>query len=220
MERVAIIACGALAREIMAVLGANGLDHVTLKCLPALLHNHPDKIPGAVAEAITALKPTHDRIMVAYGDCGTGGTLDRVLDAHGVSRIEGPHCYSFFTGNDVFANAGNDDMRTFYLTDFLARQFDALIVRALGLDRHPELLPTYFGNYTTLAYLAQTDDGELDHRAEAAAAFLGLTYERRAVGYGDLSSFVAKAAEPQAPTTHSLPLAAFGTDQPPALHLG
>jgi len=190
MSRVAVIACGALAREIRAVLALNGLDHVTLKCLPAKLHNHPARIPDAVAKAIDDLKPDHDEIVVAYGDCGTGGQLDLVLEAKGVARIAGPHCYSFLSGNAVFEARGDADMRSFFLTDFLVRQFETLVVRPLWLDTHPELLPSYFGAYEKLIYLAQTDDENLDLRARAAAAYLGLDHERRDVGYGDLAPFL------------------------------
>jgi len=192
-SRVAVIACGALAREIRAVLVLNGLDHVTLKCLPAKLHNHPARIPGAVADAIDALRSDHDEIVVAYGDCGTGGQLDTVLKARGVARIAGPHCYSFFTGNQLFEERADTDMRSFFLTDFLVRQFETLVIRPLWLDTHPELLPSYFGAYVNLVYLAQTDDENLNLKARAAATYLGLNYERRDVGYGDLAPFLVSA---------------------------
>ena len=190
-RRIAIIACGALAREIRALLAMNGMDHVTLTCLPATLHNRPERIPAAVQRAIARARQTHDEVIVAYGDCGTGGELDRMLDAEGVGRIEGPHCYSFLSGNDVFAARAEADMRCFFLTDFLARQFQSLVIRPLGLDKHPELLPLYFGHYERLVYLAQSADPALDAKAEAAAARLGLAYERREAGYGDLATFVA-----------------------------
>jgi len=190
-RRIAIVACGALAREIGAILAMNGMDHVTLACLPATLHNRPERIPDAVRRAVRKARMAYDEVIVAYGDCGTGGTLDRVLEAEGVTRIEGPHCYSFLTGNELFAGRAEADMRAFFLTDFLARQFDALVVRPLGLDRHPELLPIYFAGYEKVVYLAQTSDPRLDARAEAAAARLGLAYERRDAGYGELGTFVA-----------------------------
>lgn len=202
-RRTAIVACGALAREIRAVLAMNGMDHVTLACLPATLHNRPERIPAAVAAAIARLRASHDEVIVAYGDCGTGGALDRVLEAEGVARIEGPHCYSFLSGNTPFAARGDADMRCFFLTDFLARQFQAMVIRPLGLDEHPELLPLYFGAYETLVYLAQTSDPALDAKAEAAAARLGLNYERREVGYGDLGTFVGSLGAPALPDATS-----------------
>jgi len=177
--RTLLIACGALAREALAVLEANRLEHVELTCVSALLHNRPQKIPAAVREKIREAKQSYERILVLYGDCGTGGELDRVLAEEGVERIEGPHCYAFYAGLDAFDALAEAEPGTFYLTDFLARQFETLVIEGLGLDRHPELLPDYFGNYTRLLYLAQTDDPELTAKAEAAAARLGLRYERR-----------------------------------------
>lgn len=192
MGRVLVIACGALAREIGAITKGAGLDHIDLICLPAILHNHPDRIPAAVQAAITTGRQTHDHIFIAYADCGTGGALDRVLDAENIVRLPGPHCYAFYSGVERFIAAGDADMRSFFLTDFLARQFETLVVRPLGLDRHPELRDAYFGQYEKLVYLAQTDDTALDRAAMAAAARLGLRYERRFVLYGDLAQVIGR----------------------------
>lgn len=192
-ERVRVVACGAIARETIAVLAANGLDHVELTCLPAILHNHPERIaPEVEREILEAKAAGIGRIFVAYADCGTGGGLDAVCARNGVERIPGPHCYSFFLGNARFEALGEETMRAFFLTDFLARQFDAFVTRPLGLDRHPELRDLYFGNYEKLVYLAQSDDAELNARAEAAAEKLGLRYERVRTGYGDLADSLAK----------------------------
>jgi len=185
--RVLVVACGALAREIAAVLGANGLDHVDLHCLPAILHNAPDRIPDAV-DAALAERPGYDSAFVAYADCGTGGRLAAVCAAHGVEMIAGPHCYAFVEGLEVFA--ARDEIDAFYLTDFLARQFDAFVTRPLGLDRHPDLRDTYFGHYRKLVYLAQTEDAELTARAKLAAVALGLTFERRFTGLGPFAEAV------------------------------
>ena len=193
-RRTLLIACGALAREALAVLEANRLEHVELTCVSALLHNRPQKIPAAVREKIREAKQSYERILVLYGDCGTGGELDRVLAEEGVERIEGPHCYAFYAGQEAFDALAEAEPGTFYLTDFLARQFETLVIEGLGLDRHPELLPDYFGNYTRLLYLAQTDDPELTAKAEAAAARLGLRFERRLTGLGGIADFVRKAA--------------------------
>jgi Protein of unknown function (DUF1638) len=191
-DPVKIIACGAIAREIIAVLAANGLNHVSLTCLPARLHNSPQLIPAAVeAEILEARAHGAGAIFVAYADCGTGGLLDEVCTRNGVERIAGPHCYSFFSGNDRFEAWGEENMRTFFLTDFLARQFDAFVVRPLGLDRYPQLRDDYFGNYRKLVYLAQSDDPALDGKARQAADFLGLTYERRRTGMGDLEEAIS-----------------------------
>ena len=163
-----------------------------LTCLPASLHNRPERIPGAVAARIRrARSDGYDRIFVAYADCGTGGLLDRVLEAEGVARLEGAHCYEVYAGRAAFAALADEEPGTFYLTDYLVRNFDRLVVRGLGLDRHPELLPLYFGNYRRLVYLAQTDDADLTARAEAAAARLGLAFERRLTGLGELTPTLA-----------------------------
>jgi hypothetical protein len=195
---VLVLACGAIAREVLAVISLNGWTHVDVRCLPAKLHSTPQLIPGAVDAKLTEIGGRYDCVFVAYADCGTGGRLDLVLDHHKVERLPGAHCYGFLAGNDVWGALHEAEPATFYLTDFLARQFDALVVRALKLDTHPELLPFVFGNYRRLLYLAQTDDPELDGRAEDAAAFLGLSYERRRTGYGELvpslSRFVAGSA--------------------------
>jgi len=187
-----LIACGALAREVMAVLKLNRLDY-DLACLPAELHNTPARIPAAVRERIRTARDTHDRILVLYGDCGTGGELDRVLTEENVERLSGPHCYAMFRGVEAFLEEADADPTCFYLTDYLARHFDRLVVAGLGLDRHPELLPDYFGAYTKVVYFAQTDDPDLRRRAAEAAARLGLPLEVRETGYGELASFLAAA---------------------------
>ncbi len=190
-SRTRIIACGAIARETIAVLAQNGMEHVELTCLPAILHNHPERIPGEIErEILEARAEGVDDIFVGYADCGTGGLLDAVCERHGVERIAGPHCYSFFLGNAKFEAMGDATITAFFLTDFLARQFDAFVTKPLGLDRHPELRDMYFGNYEKLIYFAQTDDPELDARAQKAADFLGLAYERIRTGYGDLAASI------------------------------
>jgi hypothetical protein len=192
--RVLLIACGALAHEILAIKRANGWDHLDLHCLPAKLHLYPDQITPAVTAMVEAKRNSYAAIYVVYADCGTGGLLQAECDRLGVEMIAGPHCYSFFQGNDDFAARGDADMTAFYLTDFLVRQFDAFVWRPMGLDRHPQLRDMYFGNYTRLIYQAQTDDPGLDAKAQDCARRLGLAYERRATGYGDLAGFVASAA--------------------------
>ena len=191
-EKVLVIACGMLAREILAITASLGLDHLELTCLPADYHFHPDRIPSAMDEAIaTARADGYDHILVGYADCGTGGMLDRVCEKHGVERLAGPHCFAFYQGIGRFEQLADGDMTAFYMTDFLCRHFNAFFIRPLGLDRHPELAADYFGNYEKLVYLAQTDDSALDRVAEDAAAMLGLAYERRATGYGDLATTLA-----------------------------
>jgi hypothetical protein len=181
-----VLACGAIAREVLAVVRLNGWTNVTVRCLPAKLHSRPETIAPAVDAKLAELGGRYARVFVAYADCGTAGDLDRVLAEHGVERLPGAHCYGFLTGNAAWQELHDAEPATFYLTDFLARHFDSLVVRGLGLDRHPELLPDYFGNYRRLLYLSQTDDPDLRARARDAAERLGLAYEERRTGYGDL----------------------------------
>ena len=189
--RVLLIACGALAHEVLALKRLNGWDHLDLQCLPANLHLYPDRITPAVAAAVAEYRDDYASIFVLYADCGTGGQLLEKCKELGVSMVEGPHCYSFFEGNDRFAELTETEFTAFYLTDFLVRQFDAFVWRPMGLDRHPELRDIYFGNYTKLVYQAQTDDPALDAKAQDCAARLGLAYERRFTGYGDLATVMA-----------------------------
>ncbi|MEQ8354537.1 MAG: DUF1638 domain-containing protein [Kiloniellaceae bacterium] len=189
-ERTLLIACGALAREIVTLIRVNAWRHLTVSCLPASWHNTPSKIPEGVRRRIRESRGRYDRILVLYGDCGTGGLLDKVLAEEGVERIAGPHCYSFYAGNDVFDAMAEEEPAAFYLTDYLVRHFDRLIIEGLGIDRHPELLEMYFGNYKKLVYLAQTENAELKTQAAAAAARLGLEFDYRATGYGGLGRFI------------------------------
>jgi hypothetical protein len=191
--RTLLIACGALAREVLALLRLNGWSHMAVACLPAKLHNTPSRIPEAVRAKIRAGRRKYERILVLYGDCGTGGGLDAVLAAEGVERIPGPHCYAFYSGVDPFLAQAETEPACFYLTDYLARHFERLVIAGLGLDRHPELLPLYFGNYEKLVYLAQTPDPGLELKAKAAALRLGLAYEHRPTGYGGLQDFLRRA---------------------------
>lgn len=193
-EKVHVIACGAIAREILAVCRQSGLDHVDLNCLPAIWHAYPQKIvPGLEKAVMDARAAGFTRIFFAYADCGTGGDIDRLCEREGIARIEGPHCYSFFAGNDAFASTADDDIFSFFLTDFLARQFDAFVIEPLGLDRHPQLRDMYFGHYRKLVYMSQEEDPALQDKARAAAAYLGLEYEYRFTGYGDLATALHSA---------------------------
>ena len=190
--RILLIACGALAREILDLKALNGWDHMDLTCLPANLHLYPEKITDAVRKAVSKYRPSYASIFVVYADCGTGGGLEIACKDMGVDMVAGPHCYSFFEGNERFARHSESEITAFYLTDFLVRQFDAFILKPMGLDRHPELRDMYFGNYEKLVYQAQTDDPVLTEKARHAAEKLGLTFERRFTGYGDLETTLAR----------------------------
>lgn len=194
MRPLLIIACGALAREIGWVTEANGLTGIDLTCLPAELHNRPERIPDEMRRKIDANQDKYERIVALYADCGTGGLLDDVLREKNVERIGGAHCYAFYAGDDAFKAMQEDEIGTFYLTDYLVRFFDRLIVKGLGLDRHPELRDAYFGNYKRLTYLAQTEDTELQKQAQKAAETLGLAYVYRFTGYGGLGDFIVDQA--------------------------
>jgi Protein of unknown function (DUF1638) len=195
---VLIVGCGALAREMVAI--TRDLPNVDITCLPATLHNRPGGIPAAVKERIRRRRAGYDRVFVAYADCGTGGLLDRMLEGEpGVERLPGAHCYEFFATRPDFARLTEDEPGTFFLTDFLARNFDRLVVRGLGLDRHPELLSSYFGNYRRLVYLSQIDDPALVDIARRGARRLGLRFEHRVTGYGELATTLQAAASPAGP---------------------
>ena len=185
---VLVIACGAIAREIIAVLEQNNLRNIDVTCLPAIWHNHPERIPEGVRTKIREARGRYDHVYVAYGDCGTGGLLDKVLQEEGgASRLPGPHCYAFFSGTDAFLAASETEIDAFYLTDYLARHFETLVWKGFGMADHPELRDMLFAHYTKVVYLAQTDDPKLDTLAAEAADKLQLPLERRPTGYGDLT---------------------------------
>ncbi len=192
--RVLVIACGALAREITALKRANGWDAIEVTCLPPELHMRPERIPASVEAAIREARGRYDSIFVAYADCGTGGGLDAVLKAEGADRLPGAHCYEFYATPTSFAALGDAEIGTFYLTDFLVRHFERLVWIGLGLDRHPELEPQYFGHYRKVVYLAQVPDEALTRQAEAIAARLRLAFELKVTGYGDLGTSLAAVA--------------------------
>jgi hypothetical protein len=202
--RVLVVGCGALARELVAL--TRDLPNVDITCLPATLHNRPGGIPTAVRDRIRRRRAGYDRVFVAYADCGTGGLLDPVIAEEGVERLGGAHCYEFYATSPEFQRLVDDEPATFFLTDFLARNFDRLIIKGLGLDRHPELQDQYFGNYQRLVYLAQADDPVLAATARRAARRLGLRYEQRSTGYGQLATTIAAVAagKPAPPVTSVL----------------
>jgi hypothetical protein len=195
-DRTLVIACGALAREIRVVLAQLGADVVAaavdVEYLPASLHNRPELIPARVAATIDERGGDYERVAVAYADCGTGGLLDKVLDGRGIERLPGSHCYEFFAGELVFAALHDAEPGTFYLTDYLARHFEQLVYVGLGLDRHPQLRDAYFGNYTRLMLLSQSDDDALVTMGERAAQQLGLAFEHRHVGLAPFTGSVTR----------------------------
>ena len=195
-----LIACGALAHEIIALNKANQWDCFTVECIPAKIHWSPQKIPAAVQQKITESRARFDNIYVLFGDCGTAGDLDKVLEKEGVERIDGPHCFSFLAGNDYFEKRSEGDgVSAFYLTDFMVKHFDKFFWENLWLDKHPELLSMYFGNYTKAIYTAQVKDPKLESDAQKIAEKLGLAYEYRYTGYGDLQNYMYDTAKTVVP---------------------
>ena len=185
---ILIIACGALAQEIVQLQTLNGWNHLHLKCLDAELHNRPHLIAGKLREKIAQHRNEYNNIFVAYADCGSGGEIDRVLEDENIERLPGAHCYSFFAGEERFKEISEQELGSFYLTDFLAKHFERLVIKGLKLDQHPELRDQYFGNYTRVVYLSQEDNPSVRSLAKNAALFLGLDFEHEHCGYGDLQT--------------------------------
>jgi len=183
---ILVITCAAIAREVNELKKLGQWSQMDIQAITVDLHARPEKIPAAVVEKIDAARDKYEHIFVAYGDCGTSGELDRVLEERGVQRLPGAHCYDFLAGGDSYQKLQEEEPGTFYLTDFLTQHFQRLVIEILGIDRHPELLEMYFGNYTRLVYLAQTDSDELTEQARAAAAQLGLRFERIFTGMGEM----------------------------------
>ena len=192
---VLIIGCGAIAHELVALQRRNQWTHVRIQCLPADLHNTPDQIPEAVRKALDKYSSSYAHIFLAYADCGTGGALDRVLEEYGVERLPGAHCYEFFSGSGLFSQLSDEEPGTFYLTDFLVRNFDRLVKKGLGLDRHPQLLSSYFGNYRRVTYLAQTPTEELLAMARQHADYLGLEFRQQNTGLTPLNLVLKAQSE-------------------------
>jgi hypothetical protein len=185
---ILIIACGALAQEIVQLQTLNGWNHLHLKCLDAELHNRPHLIAGKLREKIAQHRNEYNNIFVAYADCGSGGEIDRVLEDENIERLPGAHCYSFFAGEQRFKEISEQELGSFYLTDFLAKHFERLVIKGLKLDQHPELRDQYFGNYTRVVYLSQEDNPSVRSLAKNAALFLGLDFEHEHCGYGELQT--------------------------------
>jgi hypothetical protein len=201
LPKVLIISCGALAREVLAVLDVNGWRHMELTCLPADWHFTPKKIPDGMRQKIRENRSAYDEILCVFGDCGTAGELDRVLEQEGVERIGGDHCYAFYAGLDEYAAIDEREPGTLYLTDFFVRFFDSFVTRYLGLDDHPELRDDYFVNFTRVLYLSQTSDGDLDQKAAAAAKRIGLKLEIVRTGLDNIDRFLVKSIARANPTS-------------------
>tara|TARA_B100001123_G_C14907281_1_gene866296 strand:+ start:17 stop:718 length:702 start_codon:yes stop_codon:yes gene_type:complete len=186
-EKILVIACGALAKEITALIKINNWKHLQLRYLPAKLHNQPHKIPQNIRKNLINAKNRFSQIFIGYADCGTGGQLDTLLEEFGVKRLPGAHCYEFFCNTQNFSKLIEEEPGSFFLTDFLVKSFEKLIWQGLKINSHPELLKIYFGNYKRLVYLAQTESKDLQTQAKEIANKLRLNYFYRFTGYGALT---------------------------------
>ena len=198
-DRVLVVACGALAKELRHLIAAFDLEGgsrgIDLECLPAKLHNRPELIPESVRQRVRAARDQYRTVLVGYADCGTGGLLDKVCEEEGVERLPGPHCYELYAGTEAFTQLQEQELGTLYLTDYLVRHFERLILEGLGISEHPELQEIYFKNYSRLVHLSQEPDPELDRQARQAADRLGLRFERVATGYGGLVDALVEIRE-------------------------
>lgn len=190
-RRVLIIACGALAREIVALKQMNDWDELDIQCIDAQLHYRPALIPARLKEQIDRNRHKYDRIFVGYADCGTAGEIDKLLQEEGIERMPGADCFATFAGLERFAALAEEEPGTFYLTDFLTRHFEWMVIGMLGLDKHPELRDAYFGNYKKLIYLSQTEDPKLLKAAKKAADRLRLEFSHIHCGYGEVQSSIS-----------------------------
>ena len=185
-DKILILACGALAKEISALIRLNGWSHLKTRYLPAILHNTPEKITEQLRMVLQSSQTKFSKIFIGYADCGTGGKIDSLLDEFDVQRLPGAHCYEFFAGKQTFAEIMEEEIGSYFLTDFLVKAFEKLVWQGMKIDRHPELLPIYFKHYKKLVYLAQSENLELQTQAHEIAERLGLVYEKRVTGYGEL----------------------------------
>lgn len=194
-EKILVIACGAIARELVRIKNLNQWDQLEFQCLPPELHNTPEQLPAAVKAKIESQAASYRKIFVAYADCGTGGKLDKVLEEYGIERIPGAHCYEFYTGSVSFQAIADAEPGSFYLTDFLVRHFERLVIKGLGMDRLPQLKSVYFSNYKRVVYLAQSESDKLQTMAQQHADYLGLDYQFYPCGDTALSQALTPALE-------------------------
>jgi hypothetical protein len=194
MKPVALLICGALGKEVKTIVDQHRWD-VDIFGVPAMHHFYPKKIVEAVDRRLAELSATYAKVVVVYGDCGTSGSLEPVLKRYGALRLAGPHCYEMFAGAAEFERLTEEQPATFFLTDWLVRNFERAVVRGLGLDRYPDLKPVYFCNYTDCLYLAQFPTDALRQKALDIAAYLELPLDVRVVGLGELETRLAALVE-------------------------
>ncbi len=201
-----LIICGALGREVVELIRRCGWDAEVIG-VPALDHMFPERIAPDVEKRIMKLRERYERLIVVFGDCGSRGALDEVLERHGIERIAGPHCYEMY-GGQSFHDLMAEEPGTFFLTDFLVRAFRGTILKGLGLDRFPQLKEDYFRNYRRVVYFTQFDDPELQKKAAQIAEFLGLELEIRFTGLGQLEKRQVQLMDREAAPEENRPSAA------------
>jgi Protein of unknown function (DUF1638) len=190
-----VIACGALAGHIRDIAGRRAWS-VEVYSLPAALHNRPDRIAPAVADLAATLRARGLRVVLGYADCGSYGALDEVCQRLGIGRLRGLHCYDVLGGASRVRALLARQPGTYLLTDYLVRSFGRTVLAELGLDRHPELWPDYFGHYRRLVWLAQRRDPALAAAADEIAAMFGLPLRVIDVGLGGLERELAPLVTP------------------------
>ena len=192
-KEILIIGCGAIAHEVREIIELNNWDNVRLQCLNADLHNTPKILPKKIKEAIDTNLNDYSKIFLAYADCGTGGLIDLILKDYDIERLDGAHCYEFYSGSSVFEELSEKEIGTFYLTDFLVKNFDRLVVDGLGIQKYPALKEEYFKNYKNVVYLAQKQDNVLESKARECADYLNLEFSTLFTGLNNLENQLSKA---------------------------
>ena len=190
---ILIIGCGAIAHEINEIIKLNNWNNVNLQCLNADLHNTPKKLPTKIKETIESNLKEYSKIFLAYADCGTGGLIDSMLKNYDIERLEGAHCYEFYAGSRLFKDLSDREIGTFYLTDFLVKNFKRLVIDGLGISKHPSLKDEYFKNYKNIVYLAQKHDNDLELKAKDCANYLNLEYSVHYTGLDNFEDQLNKA---------------------------
>ena len=192
-KEILIIGCGAIAHEVREIIELNNWDNVRLQCLNADLHNTPKILPAKIKESIDSNINDYSKIFLAYADCGTGGLIDLILKDYDIERLDGAHCYEFYSGSSVFEELSEKEIGTFYLTDFLVKNFDRLVIDGLGIQKYPALKEDYFKNYKNVVYLAQKQDNVLESKARECADFLNLEFSALFTGLNNLENQLSKA---------------------------
>ncbi len=190
--QVAFLACGAVAQDTAALVEQHGWD-ADVHGISSDLHMTPLEIGPAVEEKLKVLVGRYDRVIVVYGDCGTGGRLDAVLDRYPAVRPAGVHCFQWYAG-EVYRRF-EDDIGIYFLTDWLVTNWDRAVIKGLGLDRFPWLRETYFGNLTRVLFVRQHPDPGREAKAREIAAYMDLPLEIHDLGIEPLDDLLSPLME-------------------------